>query len=60
MGCAFEPQVDRREIHSLWIGELFIVMTRCDGRLAQCENDNVGASAEAYLSDSLMIMMETK
>jgi hypothetical protein len=45
----------------LWIGALFILVTRCDGRLAQCEKDNVGASAEAYLPpDSRSIMMETK
>jgi hypothetical protein len=44
----FPFAVDRRLVH------------RADGRLAQCENDNVGASAEAYLPDSLMIMMETQ
>jgi hypothetical protein len=36
----------------LWIGVVFVRMTRGDGRLAQCENDNVRASAEAYLPDS--------
>jgi hypothetical protein len=56
-GCAVAPQVSYRLV-SLWIGGLFIWMMRCDGRLAQCEKDNVGVSADAYLPDSL-IMMET-
>jgi hypothetical protein len=42
--------------HSLWISVLFIWATRRDGRLAQCENDNVDASAEGYLPDSRSIM----
>jgi hypothetical protein len=46
------------QFHSLWIGALFIWATRRNGRLAQCQNDNVRASA-GYLPDSRSIM-ETK